>query len=194
MKINKRLKKKAEKKLALKAFQNVLADSGTTFASTERHDPYRNFNFRVSIVGKKTFAKAGFNKVTGLKAKTDVIEYRDGDDSQLTPHKTAGLIKTDPVTFERGMSEDLDAWDWMVMSANSNDDSHKSTIIVELLDRGRNGVIKWELKECWISDYETGDFDALGNGLMIEKMVVQHEGIKRSLGDSKGEVTSTFDW
>lgn len=187
------MKKRLIKK-ALKQFALVKADTGTVFANTERHDPYRNFNFKVAIVGKKTFARAGFNKISGLTAKTDVIEYRDGDDGQLTPHKTPGLIKTDPVTFERGMSEDLDAWDWMVMSANSNDESHKSTITIELLDRGRNGVIKWDLKECWISDYETGEFDSLGNAIMIEKMVVQHEGIRRTKGTSAGTITDTFDW
>lgn len=173
--------------------KTALADSGTSFASAERHDPYRNFNFKVTISGKKTFAKAGFNKISNLSAKSDVIEYREGDDRQLTPHKTAGLVKTDPVTFERGMSEDTDAWDWMVMSCNSNDDSHKVTIEIELLDRGRNGVIKWTLKECWISDYDTGDFDAMGNAIMIEKMVVQHEGMKREKGTSTGTVTSTFE-
>lgn len=185
--------KKRLKKKFLKQFQNVLADSGTSFANVEKHDPYRNFNFKVSIVGKKSFTRAGFNKISGLTAKSDVIEYRDGDDSQLTPHKTAGLIKTDPVTFERGMSEDMDMWDWMVASANSNDESHKNTIRIELLDRGRNGVVTWELKECWISDYESGEFDALGNAIMIEKMVVQHEGMKRTIGTSTGSVTSTFD-
>lgn len=187
--MSKRLKKKA-----LKLLQRANADTGTTFSEVNRHDPYRNFNYKVQIVGAKVFAKAGFSKISGLTAKTDVIEYRDGDDSQLTPHKTAGLIKTDPVTFERGMSEDLDAWDWMVMSANSNDENHKAEISIELLDRGRNGVIRWTLKECWVSDYETGEFDALGNAIMVEKMVIQHEGIKRERGDSQGEVSSTFDW
>lgn len=186
------MKKRLQKK-AIKMFQNVLADTGTSFTNVERHDPYRNFNFKVTIAGKKTFAKAGFNKISGLSAKSDVIEYRDGNDTQLAPHKTPGLVKTDPVTFERGMSEDMDAWDWMVMSCNSNDESHKATIKIELLDRGRSGVITWELKECWISDYETSDFDALGNAIMVEKMVVQHEGVKRTKGTSAGTVTSTFE-
>lgn len=186
------MKKRLMKK-ALKQLQAVQADTGTTFSNVEKHDPYRNFNFKVQIIGKRTFARSGFNKISGLSAKSDVIEYRDGDDSQLTPHKTAGLVRTEPVTFERGMSEDLDAWNWMVDSCNSNDESHKATIKIELLDRGRNGVVTWEMKECWISDYETGEFDALGNAIMIEKMVVQHEGMKRTVGTSQGTVTSTFD-
>jgi phage tail-like protein len=172
-----------------KLFMNVKADTGQAFASTGRHDPYRDFNYKVTITGKKIFAKVGFNKVTGLKLKTDVIEYRDGADSQMTPHKMSGLVKHDPVTFERGMSEDLDIWNWVIQQIKSNDDGHKCTIVIELLDRARNGVRKWELQECWVSDYETGDFNAQGNGIMIDRMIVQYEGIKTDQGSSTGAVT-----
>ena len=167
--------------------------TGQTFASTQRHDPYRNFNFRVTITGAKTFTKAGFQKVTGFKAKTDVIEYRDGDDAQLSPHKMAGLVKTDPITFERGQSEDTDMWDWMVQQVRSNDDGHKVTIRVEVLDRARNGVIIYELRECWISDYESGDLDAQGNAVLIDRMIVQHEGVKRLRGAHSGAVSGTME-
>lgn len=181
-------------KFLSKLVVNVLADSGQTFASTERHDPYKNFNYAVTITGKKTFAKMGFQKISGLKMKTDVIEYRDGDDAQLSPHKSAGLVKSDPITFERGMSDDNDMYDWMAMQAQlgANDDGHKSTIKIELKDRGRGVVKTWELRECWISDYETGDFDAQGNGVMVEKMVVQHEGVQLVKGKTTGTVVDTF--
>jgi phage tail-like protein len=167
------------KSLLAKILKEVHADSGQTFASTDRHDPYRNFNYSVEITGKKTFAKAGYQKVTGLKVKTDVIEYREGSDKQLTPHKLTGLTKYDPVTFERGMSEDSDMIDWIFQQINeANDDTHKVTVKVILKDRGTGNVKSWELLEAWISDYETGDFDAQGNGVAIDRMVVQHEGIK----------------
>lgn len=172
-------------------FLNVQADSGQTFASTDRHDPYRNFNYVVTITGKKVFAKGGFQKITGLKLKTDVIEYRDGNDKQLTPHKMAGLIKFDPVTFDRGMSDDEDMFNWIYQQAkqNPNDDGHKVTITIELQDRGRQGKKAWELQEAWIADYETGDFDAQGNGVMIERMIIQHEGLKFKKGKSVGGVS-----
>lgn len=163
----------------MKLFMNVFANSGQTFGSTDRHDPYRDFNFRVTITGKKAFAKAGFNQVTGLKLKTDVIEYRDGADRQLTPHKLAGLTKYDPVTLERGMSEDTDMIEWIFLQVNgANDDKHKCTVKIEVLDRGGQVAKTYELLEVWASDYETGDFNAQGNGVAIDRLVLQHEGIK----------------
>jgi phage tail-like protein len=162
----------------MKLFLNVFADSGQKFGSTQRHDPYRDFNFKVTISGKKAFAKAGFQKVTGLKVKTDVIEYRDGADKQLTPHKLAGLVKFDPVTFERGMSEDNDMIDWMYQQSKANDDGHKVTITISVLDRNGKVAKTWQLLEAWIADYETGDWDAQGSGISLDRMVIQHEGIK----------------
>lgn len=172
-------------------FMNVEAQSGQTFANAGAHDPYKNFNFRVTITGKKVFAKAGFNKITGLKLKTDVIEYRDGDDTQLGPHKSGGLVRYDPVTFERGMSEDTDIWEWIVKQVNSADSDHKCTIKIELLDRSRTGVKAWEMIECWASDYETGDFDAAGNAVQIDRMIVQHEGLRKVAPTYKGAVSGT---
>lgn len=177
-----------------KLLMDVFANSGQTFATTERHDPYKNFNFAVTITGKKVFAKSGFQKISGLKIKTDVVEYRDGDDAQLSPHKSAGLVKSDPITFERGMSEDTDIFDWLKLQAQgaANDGGFKCTIKIELKDRGRGVVKSWELREAWISDYETGDFDAQGNAVMVEKMIVQHEGLFALNNKSNGVVSDTI--
>lgn len=162
-------------------FLTVFADSGQTYANTDRHDPYKNFNFRVTITGKTNFVKAGFSNVTGIKGKTDVVEYRDGNDTQLSPHKSGGLVKYDPITLERGMSEDKDIWNWFIQQIRGVDGEAKCTMKIELLDRNRTAVKTWELLECWASDYETGDFDAQGNGVAIDRMVVHFEEIKDNI-------------
>jgi phage tail-like protein len=166
------------KKLMEKLLQDVYADSGQKFADAQRHDPYMAFNFKVTITGKKTFAKAGFQKVTGLKVKTDVAEYRDGADKQLTPHKIAGLTKYDPITLERGMSEDVDMFDWIAMQINGNASDFKCSVVIELNDRDGKRAKRWDLIEAWISDYETGDFDSEANNVSLDRMVIQHEGFK----------------
>ena len=40
--------------------------------ATTRHDPYKNFPFRVEIDGVAT---SGFREVSGLSAEAQVIEY-----------------------------------------------------------------------------------------------------------------------
>jgi len=166
-----------------KFFMKVHANSGQSFAVTGRTDPYKAFNFRVTITGKKNFAKFGFTRVTGLKATTDVVEYRDGNDLSITPRKSAGLVKYDPVTLERGMSEDTDMMDWLQLNARtngsgaSNDSQMLCTVKIELLDRDRAVVKTWELLDAWIADYEIGELDASSSAVLIERMVINYNGM-----------------
>lgn len=160
-----------------KLFLEALADSGQKFASTGRHDPYRSYNFEVAISGKKVFAKAGFQKVTGLKMDTEVIEYREGADKQQTPHKMPGLEKYDPITLVRGMSEDADMITWATMSRSANDDAFKCTVTITLKDRNGKAVKRWQAKEAWTASYDIGDLDAQSNAVLLETITVQHEGL-----------------
>lgn len=160
--------------------------SGLKFANTERHDPYKSFRFEVEISGHMVFAKAGFQKVSGLKMETDVIEYREGGDN-LTVSKSPGLTKFDPITLERGMSEDTDMWDWASKIFSIDETSHeqvKYRANVKIKLKGRNGAVvkAWEIPNAWISRYETGEFDAMGNNVMIETIELQHEGFKKIRG------------
>lgn len=160
--------------------------SGLKFADTERHDPYKSFRFEVEISGHMVFAKAGFQKVAGLKMNTDVVEYREGGDN-LTVSKSPGLTKFDPITLERGMSEDTDMWDWASKIFHIDESAHtqiKYRANVKIKLKGRNGAVvkAWEIPNAWISRYETGEFDAMGNNVMLETIELQHEGFKKIQG------------
>lgn len=152
------------------------------FADSTRHDPYKEFNYEVIITGAQNFAKFGFSKVSGLKGDIDVIEYREGGDN-LSAHKSAGLVKYDPITLERGMSEDSDSWNWFkkvfdltALSGNVVEPGYKGVVTIKLKDRDGSVVKTWEARECWVSGYETGEFNALGTGVMVERLTIQHEG------------------
>jgi phage tail-like protein len=163
-----------------KAYANQFG-SGQTFADTQRHDPYKAFRFLVEISGNMVFAKAGFQKASGLKMSTEAIEYREGGDS-LTVSKTPGLTTFEPITLERGMSEDVDMWEWaskiFSMDEYNQSNNFRANVKIKLLDREGNVVKTWEVPNCWVSRYETSDFDAQSNNVMIETLELQHEGFK----------------
>jgi phage tail-like protein len=151
--------------------------SGQTFANTARYDPYKSYKFLVEISGNRLFAKAGFQKCTGLKATVDVTEYREGGD-ELTVSKTPGLTKFDPITLTRGMSEDVDMWNWAYESIYGTDQSpkYRAHVTIKLQDRDGTIVKTWNVPNAWISEYSTGDFDASGDAVMLENIILQHEG------------------
>lgn len=177
------------KNLFLALLKEVYAASGQSYADSRRVDPLRNFNFEVQIFSETgNFAKVGFQKVSGLSGEVEVIEYREGGDN-LTPTKMPGLVKFQPVTFERGMSEDDDMWntfDSMFSRdfggyARNQEPMERLTVHIYLKDRTGNWAKGWELQRAFCTKYETGEFDAEGNAVMIERMTVEHEGINKIL-------------
>jgi hypothetical protein len=64
-----------------------------------RHDPYKNFKFRVKWDGAHV---AGVSKVSGLKRSTEVVEDREGGDPS-TSRKSPGRTRFDAITLERAL-------------------------------------------------------------------------------------------
>lgn len=161
--------------------------SGVKFADTKRFDPYKSFKFEVTISGDTVFARAGFSKVSGLKMEAEVVEYREGGDAN-TFQKSPGLVKYEPLTLERGMSEDNDMYNWankmhqFAIGEASSATKYKANMQIKLKDTDGKVVKVWEIKDCWVSAYETGELDAQGNNVMIETMTIQHTGFKKIKG------------
>lgn len=141
---------------------------------------YANFKFEVESGG---FPTAGFQKVTGLEATVEPIEYREGGDN-TSPRKQAGQTTFNDVTFERGVASDSDFINWMkrvfdVDSANGDSEElYRETITVYLKNKAGARVKKWTLFNCFPISKSTGDLDASGNDVLIETLVVATEGIK----------------
>lgn len=157
-----------------KMFSRVYADSAM-------HDPYKNFRFEVEISGGMNFARAGFQKVSGLKQSIGVIEYREGTDPETT-RKSPGMAKFDPITLERGQTPDNDCWTWARMlfdvmkQIQGTDGGARANVRIKLRNRAGEVVRTWVVPNAWVSDYETGDFDSNAEDIMIERITIQHEG------------------
>ena len=134
-----------------------------------RHDPYKNFPFRVEIEG---LTVSGFSEVSGLSATADVIEYREGADVTTT-RKLPGLVKYPNVTFRRGVTGSRELFDWWTTVVNGS--VQRRTVVVILLDDGRTEVLRWILHDAWITKFEFGELNAEGNDVAIETIEIAHE-------------------
>ncbi len=145
-------------------------------------NPYRNFRFEVEING---FVHAGFQKVTGLKHTIQVIDYREGGDNEVM-RKLPGQSTFDPVTFERGMSNNSDFVDWIeeIFNLDNLDGQPSSDFRKKVVVYGKNKagvrVKKWVIHQGWPSERGVGDLDATGNDVLIETLVLQNEGVKET--------------
>ena len=147
-------------------------------------NPLTNFKFTVELNGEEL---AGFSRISGLGQSTEVISYREGGDS-TSPRLYPGQTSWSPVVLERGLSTDIDMYTWAmavhnVVALMVPIDLVKNFFVIKLhgrpLDQGRTSTVKkmWMLYNCWPSEFMSSDFDSMSSSVMIERMVLQNEGI-----------------
>ena len=139
----------------------------------KRDDPYQQFNFLVEIDG---VPRAGFMECSGTTTDTDPVDYREGADINLNVRKLSGLRKYSNIVLKRGYTKDKTLWDWRKKIINGNMDRRSADII--LLDEARNEVLRWRIREAWISKWESGPFNAKGNDVAVETVELMHEGLE----------------
>ena len=76
--------------------------------NASRHDPYKNFKFRVKWDGQYV---AGVCKISALRRTTEVVEHREGGDPSMW-RKSPGRTQFDPIVLERGVTHDTAFEQW----------------------------------------------------------------------------------
>lgn len=164
-----------------KLIVDVFASTGQTFASTQRHDPYRNFNFAVDFVGKVGIIKSGWNNVTGIKLRHDYKEYKEGGNNGV-PDQMHTESRYEPITLRRGMSEDFSVLKLLSSSYSKNGNgitkSAKMDIVIKIKDRDRKKIVrKFTLRDAWVTAFETSDLDAMGAEVLMETIIVSFKDV-----------------
>src|SRR5580658_6851275 len=93
-----------------------------------RYDPYKSYRFLVYF-GTSTTPVAAVSKVTGLKRSSDVIDYKEGGNAIIL--KGLGRTKYEPITLERGITQDHTFETW-ANAAQSLDHGSPSTSLANL--------------------------------------------------------------
>ena len=152
--------------------------------NVHRHDPYKNFKFRVKWDGKYV---AGVNKVGGLRRITDVIVHREGGDPSNS-RKSPGRTEYEPITLDRGVTHDNAFEQWANLVSNyaggsGNEMSLKNfrkDITIDLYNEAGQLVFSYHVFRCWVSEYQAlPDLDANSGAVAIERIILQNEGWER---------------
>ena len=81
-----------------------------------RLDPYKAHRFMIYL-GQSTTPAAAVSKISKLSRSSQVIEYNEGGNTITL--KGLGRTKYDPVTVERGITQDKDFLTWADTAQNS---------------------------------------------------------------------------
>ncbi len=149
-----------------------------------RFDPYKNFKFRVKWDGQYI---AAISRVTGLTRTTEVVEHREGGDPS-TSRKSTGLTQFEPITLERGLTNDSAFEDWANqvwklgagLGSESSLNEFRKDILIELYNEAGQLVRAYKVFRCWPSEYQAlPDLDSSANAVAIEHIKLENEGWER---------------
>jgi phage tail-like protein len=146
-----------------------------------RFDPYKTYRFLVYF-GISTDPVAAVSKVSALKRSSEVIEYREGGNAIIL--KGLGRTKYEPITLERGLTQDLDFAAWanaaQVLDKGAPNQSLanlRKELRIDLLNEAGQPVWRFNVHRCWVSEYQAlPDLDAGANAIAIEHLKLENEG------------------
>jgi len=155
---------------------------------TPRNDPYGGYNFEVTITGISDDGRAfkgSFTEASGLEAAMDPIEYRNGSED-ITPRKLPGLKKFTNITLKRGITADIEFWNWLVLPMKGLIDDARTSGSVVLLNEAKEEVMRWNFKRGWPCKWTGPGLNATNNEIAMETLEICHEGLTID-GDNSGE-------
>jgi phage tail-like protein len=156
-------------------------------ANPTRYNPYATYRFLVYF-SPSTIPVAAMSKVTGgLKRSSDVIEYKEAGNAVIL--KGLGRTKYEPVTLERGITQDHDFETWANNAQLLTQGAASTSLLnlrreinITLLNEEARPVLRWILHRCWVSEYQAiSDLDASANAVAIEHIKLENEGWERDL-------------
>jgi phage tail-like protein len=150
--------------------------------NANRHDPYKNFKFRVLWDGKPVL---GVSKVGSLKRTTEVVKHRSGGENSYD-HKSPGRSSYDAITLERGITHDLEFEKWANKVHSFQGDptmdlaGYKKDLVLEVMNEKGQVALRYHLFSCWVSEFAAlPDLDANANAVAIEHIKIELEGWQR---------------
>ncbi|MEO0788390.1 MAG: phage tail protein [Bacteroidota bacterium] len=135
--------------------------------------PVPKFHFKV-IFGN--IGGASFQEVSGLDSEMDIVEYRADNRGGFSKVKMPGLKKATDVTLKKGMAKNNGALlSWL--SETRMNTIKRGTVTIQLLDEEHNPLFTWTLKNAWPMKVTGTDRDTHHNEVVIEEMILAHEGL-----------------
>ena len=123
--------------------------------------------------------QATFSEVTGIGSESEIEEFREGGDPQNKVRKIPGRLKWQDITLKRGLTGNMDIWDWRKVIEDGGEGFRKDGSLT-LLNERRQPIARWEFTNAWPSKVSGPTLNARGTDIALEELVLTHEGLHRA--------------
>ena len=140
-------------------------------------DPLVGFQFQLDVGGKVT---GYFTEVGGIGSENEVIEHKVTDENGHDHvHKIPGRMKWNDVTLKRGITDNLQIWDWRDQVIQGKMEKARQNCSIIMFDREYKPAAQWDFVAAWPVKVTGPEFKSDSNDYGIEELVLTHEGMKR---------------
>lgn len=152
---------------------DVLSTTGTFNAGLQY--PIRGFRFVAVFDGLGT---TSFKEVQGFSSSIEESTYREGGSNYLTVRKLPGLVTYGDITLTKGMYSNPCLYNYFNGYLEGNNFTPVNATI-KVFDHGNNITAQWNVINAWPKEYSATDLSADSSDILIETLVLAHEGIAR---------------
>jgi len=146
-------------------------------ASGRESDPLVGFQFAIEVGGMVT---GYFTECGGIGSENEIAETKTVTDTgQEVVLKVPGRLKFGDVTLKRGITDNLQIWEWrQLVEEGKLKDARKNCSVI-MFDRNYTPAARWDFVNAWPSKVSGPDVKSDSNDFGVEEMVLVHEGMKR---------------
>ncbi len=146
-------------------------------SSGRESDPLVGFQFALETQGMVT---GYFSEVGGVGSENEIIEHKVVDEQgHEYVQKIPGRLKWGDVTLKRGISDNLQIWEWRKLVEEGKMKDARKNCSIKMYDRDYKLAARWDFIAAWPSKVTGPTVKSDSNEYGIEEVVLVHEGLKR---------------
>jgi len=114
----------------------------------DREDPLVAFKFGLEVEGKL----AGFfTEVNGIGSETEVVshEITNPETGETIIEMLPGRLTWTEVTLVRGITSNVDLWDWRQSVVDGNMDEARTNCSIIAYSQDNSEIARWNLENAW---------------------------------------------
>jgi phage tail-like protein len=149
----------------------------TALETAQREDPLVGFHFAVEVQGA---INGYFTEVSGLGSENEIIEHKVINEKGIeVTMKIPGRLKWGDITLKRGITSNLDLWEWRKMVEEGDVCGARKDGSITMYDQSLAEVARWNFNNAWPVKITGPAPKADGNEIVVEELIIAHEFIVR---------------
>jgi phage tail-like protein len=121
-----------------------------------------------------------FTECSGLGSEHEVVEHKVVTETgQEVVLKLPGRLKWDNITLKRGITSNMDIWDWRKQVEDGGVTGARRDGSIVMYDQELKPVARWDFERAWPLKVSGPSPKADSNEIGIEELTIAHEYITR---------------